>query len=31
MKRKLYYALLILWVMYTWTQLVITAIDKGWF
>lgn len=30
-KRKLYYALLILWVMYAWTQLVITAIDKGWF
>lgn len=25
MKRKLYYALLILWVMYAWTQLVITA------
>ena len=28
---KLYQALLILWVLFAWTQLVITAIDKGWF
>jgi len=26
-----YYALLAVWVLYAWTQLVITAIDKGWF
>jgi len=28
---KLYYALLAIWVLFAWTQLVITAIDKGWF
>lgn len=28
---KPYYALLILWGLFALTQLVITAIDKGWF
>ena len=28
---KLYYALLILWVLFAWAVIVIIAIDKGWF
>jgi hypothetical protein len=31
MKKYIYYALLAVWVLYAWTQLVVTGIDKGWF
>lgn len=30
-KNYIYYALLITWVLYAWTELVITAIENGWF